>query len=290
MTKCIIRLTLTKAVAIVFVTALCSVGLIRAQDLKGPDTLLVPSGNLTLKALFWRPNGKGPFPTIIFCHGSYRITDTIITPEQQISSIGSLFASKGYIYFALFRRGVGLSKSQGKNCADLMYDAFIEKGPEERNIIQLQQLETDQLQDMIAGLGILRKRKDVDTSRIVIMGHSFGGSLAFLLAEHEPGIKAVITFGASGYSWDRSPILRARLISAIRNVNVPVMIIHAQNDYSTTPGYSMDSLMNKLNKPHLLVIYPPFGNSPFQGHNMISLGIDVWEKDVFKFLEDTLGN
>jgi dienelactone hydrolase len=266
----------------------CLAGHLSAQDFIKPDTVSVQSGQLTLKALLWRPAGRGPFPTVIFCHGSYGVSDTIASAEEQTSSLGQVFAGKGYIFLGLFRRGVSLSKSQGKNSADLMSNAMKEKGQEERNKVQLHQLETDQLQDMIAGITFLRKRKDVDTGRMAIIGHSFGGSLALLVAEHDPGLKAVVIFGATGYSWDRSPQLRSRLMSAVKNITVPIMVIHAQNDYSTNPGYALDSFMNKLNKPHLLKIYPPFGNSPFEGHNMIFLSIKTWETDVFKFLNKIL--
>jgi len=33
------------------------------------QTVVVPSGNLRLKALLWKPNGPGPFPAVLFCHG-----------------------------------------------------------------------------------------------------------------------------------------------------------------------------------------------------------------------------
>jgi len=34
------------------------------------QTVVVPSGNLRLKAFLWKPNGPGPFPAVLFCHGS----------------------------------------------------------------------------------------------------------------------------------------------------------------------------------------------------------------------------
>ncbi len=135
------------------------------QNFTVPDTISVRSAELTLKALLWRLSGEGSFPTIIFCHGSYETTDTKYDPVEQISILGPVFLRKGYIFLVLFRRGVGLSKGQGENSADLMADALREKGLEERNKVQLQQLNTDQLQDMISGLAFLRNRKDVVTNR-----------------------------------------------------------------------------------------------------------------------------
>jgi carboxymethylenebutenolidase len=277
-----------KRIAIIFITSLCSVERISAQDLKSQDTVSVQSGSLTLKALLWRPVGKGPFATIIFCHGSYASDDTIQDPIKEASVLGPLFAGRGYIYFALFRRGVGLSKGEGLNGADLMDSAFKKSGQKGRNEVQLQQLENAQMQDMMAGIAYLKKIPDSDTTRMAIMGHSFGGSLALMIAEHWPGLKAVIVFSPSGYSWNFSPSLRSKLISAVKNTGSHIMIIHAQNDYSTNPGYSLDSVLNQLHKKHILEIYPAFGNSANEGHNVIFLNSKIWEADVFKFLEDNL--
>jgi len=253
-----------------------------AQNVTVPDTM-TKSGSLALKGLLWRPSGTGKFPAIIFCHGGYRDSESI-----RDLVLGPVFAKHGYIFLFLFRRGVGLSQGQGVNSSDLIDKAFKEKGQDERNKVQLQQLETDQLQDMIGGLTLLTVRKDVDTNRVAVVGVSFGGSLALLLAEHEAGLKTAILFSPARYGWDRSPQLRIRLIRAVKNISAPIMIIHAQNDYSINHGTVLDSVMNQLRKPHLLKIYPKLGNSPSEGHNLINLSIVTWEKDVFDFLDKSL--
>jgi len=260
---------------------------LHGQDSLSPDTLTITSGKLALKALLWKPSGTAPFPTIIFCHGSYETNDRYDV-LQQTSVLGDLFANNGYLFFGLFRRGTGLSKDQGENGADLMTKAFKEKGQEERNKVQVHQLQTDQLQDMISGLSYLRQRKDVDTTRIAVLGHSFGGSLAMLVAEHNRHLQAAVIFGAAGYSWNLSSQLRTLLFNAAKNITVPVMIIHAKNDYSTNPGYALDSAMNLFHKRHLLKIYPSFGTSQLEGHNIIFLNTGIWQNDVFNFLRTNL--
>ena len=40
----------------------------------GPDTVVVQSGALTLRALLWRPHGRAPFPAVLFNHGSGHAT------------------------------------------------------------------------------------------------------------------------------------------------------------------------------------------------------------------------
>ena len=280
--------SMIKGIAIILTISFCSFESLSAQDSKSPDTVLVKSGGLKLKALLWRPLGNGPFAAVIFCHGSYSSDDTTHDPIKESSVLGPLFAGRGYIFFALFRRGVGLSRGEGLNSADLMDNAFEINGQKGRNEVQLQQLETAQMQDMMAGIAYLKKISDLDTTRMAILGHSFGGSLALMIAEHWPDLKAVVVFSPSGYSWNISPLLRSKLISAVKNTNSPIMIIHAQNDYSTNPGYSLDSVLNRLHKKHLLEIYPAFGNSTNEGHNMIFLKSKIWEADVFRFLEDNL--
>jgi dienelactone hydrolase len=261
---------------------------LHAQISERPDTVTVLSGSVSLKGLLWRPAGKGLFPTVIFCHGSYETNDSRYDAVQQTSVLGPLFAKNGYVFLALFRQGTGLSKDQGESTADLMTKALREKGQQERNKVQMQQLQTSDLQDMSSGLALLRRRTDVDTNRIAVLGHSFGGSLALLVAEYDPEIKAVVVFGAAGYSWNVSQQLRTRLSNAVKKINVPVMLVYAQNDYSLNPAYGLDSVMNLIGKQHVLKIYPQFGNSPAEGHNIIFLKADLWKGEVFKFLRQHL--
>jgi dienelactone hydrolase len=272
-----------KKLTILFVSLFGFIIFLFGQNINGPDTVMVRSGNLTLKALLWTPSGRGLFPTIIYSHGSYRDTETI-----KDLVLGPVFAKRGYLFLFLFRRGIGLSRGQGVNSADLIDQAFKEKGQELSNKVRLQQLETDQLQDMIAGFRFLTTRKNVDTNRMAVVGVSFGGSLALFLTEHEPTLKAVVAFSPAGVNWDRSPQLRLRLINAINNISVPIMIIHAANDYSINPGIVLDSVMNNLKKQHVLKIYPKFGDSPAEAHNLVNLSVSTWENDVFNFLAENL--
>jgi dienelactone hydrolase len=129
---------------------------------------------------------------------------------------------------------------------------------------------------------------DVDINRIVLVGHSFGGSLGLLVAERDTGIKAAVVFAAAGYSWSRSPMLTKRLKEAVTNIKVPIMLIHDQNDYSTAPINLLDSLKNKLNKPHILKIYPKSGNLLSDGQNLVFQGIPTRKADVIKFLNESL--
>jgi hypothetical protein len=76
-----------KLFTIALILTCCSVERMQAQDFKGPDTVSLQSGKLTLKGLLWRPVGIAPFPTVIFCLGSYGGSDTVSNPPIRLPTI-----------------------------------------------------------------------------------------------------------------------------------------------------------------------------------------------------------
>jgi carboxymethylenebutenolidase len=261
----------------------------KAQASDGPETVAVKNGPLTLHALLWRPQGRGPFPAILFNHGSGRTRQDLerLGPyELQAPVLGPVFARHGYVFLYLFRRGVGLSADQGTNAIDAMNREFAVHGQEGRNAIQLRLLENEDMSDALAGFAFLRALPEVEVRRVAAVGHSFGGPLTLLLAEREPKLRAAVVFSGAGYSWDRSPELRARLLAAIDRTAVPVFLIYAANDYSLAPAKALDGRLQQLGKPHRLKIYPPMGRSPDDGHGFLYLGVNIWEPDVFAFLDE----
>jgi dienelactone hydrolase len=257
----------------------------------GADTVVIQSGALTLRGLLWRPHGRGPFPAVLFNHGSGHATgaDAFGRHDQRHPDIlGPVFAKHGYVLLYLFRRGDGLSRGQGVPAGDRMDSAFVADGDDARNQLQMRLLETDELSDALAGLAFLRTRPEVDPRRVAVCGVSFGGSLTVLAAERDSALRAVVVFAAAGYSWDRSPPLRARLTAAVGRIAVPTFFIHAANDYSVASGQALDAERARLGKPHRVKIYPPVGRTADEGHDFVDLGVAMWEPDVFAFLDDRM--
>ena len=250
------------------------------------ETFEVTSGALTLQAFLWRPSGRGPFPAVLFNHGSYSIDDPMPLTEPAV--LGPLFARHGYVFLFLFRQGIGLSQGQGTADGDLMASALAADGQEGRNRVQLQLLEGEELDEALAGLAFLRALPDVDSSRIAVAGHSFGGSLTLFLAAREPTLRAAVVFGAAAGSWDQSPVLRDRLLAAVHQAPAPVFFIHAANDYSVAPGQALSGEMRRLKKPYRLKVYPSFGRTTRDGHNLLYRSVATWERDVFAFLDEHL--
>jgi len=261
------------------------------QAYGGPETVVVHNGSVTLRGLLWRSRGRGPFPAILFNHGSGRSREQLerLGPyERQADALGPVFANHGYMFLYLFRRGAGLSADQGTNSFDLMNGELAANGMDARNALQLQLLENRELSDALSGLAFLRALPEVNSRAVAAIGHSFGGSLTLLLAEREPTLRAIVVFSGAGYSWDRSPKLRERLLAAVPHIAAPVFFIHAANDYSVTPGQALDAQLRQLGKPHRLKIYPPVGHTADEGHDLVYLGVSTWERDVFAFLGEKL--
>lgn len=248
-----------------------------------PDTLVVRSGALQLRALLWRPVGRGPFPAVLFNHGSGPAGLTL-TPER--TALGPVFARHGYAFLFLFRRGSGLSAREGANSFDVFNRALATQGQGARNRAQMRLLEGDDLSDAAAALAFLRALPDVDGKRVAVAGHSFGGSLTLLLAERDTAIRAAVVFGAAAGSWGPSRELQARLRTAVRHTASPVFFIHAANDYSVAPGKALSAEMHRTGKPHRLKIYPRVGRTAVEGHEFIFRAIPAWESDVFAFLDE----
>lgn len=258
-----------------------------------PESVVIHSGPVALHALVFRPQGAGPFPGILLNHGSGRTEEELkrLGPyEANAEKLGPLFVRHGYVFLYLFRRGVGPSTDQGTNAVDLMHRASAARGQEARNALQLELLQSREMTDALAALKFLRALPDVSASKVGIVGHSFGGSLTILMAERVPDLRAVVVFSAAGYSFDRSPELRERLLAALSRIAAPTFFIHAENDYSLSSGKALDSRLEALGKPHRLKIYPPIGRTVDDGHDFLHLGIGTWEPDVFAFLDEHMRN
>jgi dienelactone hydrolase len=260
----------------------------QTPKLSSPDTVTIPSGDLRLKAFLWKPAGAGPFPAVLFNHGSGGV-DAAHTAGMPITEaaerLAPVFLKHGYAFLYLFRRGQGLSSEQAPFMQELLRKEEASKGTVARQQLQFKLATQDHLDDVLAALAFLRTVAGVDPQRIAIVGHSFGGQLTLLAAERDPSVKAAVTFAAAAASWNRSPELRERLLTAVRTTNAAIMLTEAANDYSTTAAQSLAAELQRLHKPHLLKIYPPVGSTAEDGHNALYEALPEWEGDVFSFLD-----
>ncbi|HKN61064.1 MAG TPA: prolyl oligopeptidase family serine peptidase [Candidatus Acidoferrales bacterium] len=239
-----------------------------------------PSDNLTLRGYLYKPGGPGPFPAVVYNHGSA----PGMLSAGAFDALGPVFASHGWVFFGPFRRGQGLSASAGPYIGDEITTAENKGGLAAGAATMVRLLETDHLNDQLAALAWLRHQAFVQPNHIAVAGNSFGGIEAVLGAEREKYCAAIDSAGGA-QSWARAPELQARMIRAVRNSQAPIFFFQAENDYDLSPSQTLSAAMKDAGKVFELKIYPPYGKSVQDGHTFGYFGSSVWSADVFRFLK-----
>jgi dipeptidyl aminopeptidase/acylaminoacyl peptidase len=253
---------------------------LQAEEPGKTEVVSFPSGALTLRGVVYRPAGTGPFPAILWNHGSA----SGMLSQQAFDSMGPVFASHGWVYFAPWRRGQGLSASAGPYIGDEIAAATKKGGTAAGATTMLRLLEGDHLNDQLAGLRWLGTQTFVGAKRIAVGGHSFGGIETVLGAEREPYCAAIDASGGA-QSWAEAPELQTVMLRAVRNARAPIFFIQAENDFDLSPSRVLSSAMKEAGKPYDIKIFPAFGESAQEGHSFAYLGSSVWASDVLRFLE-----
>ena len=175
------------------------------------------SGNLTLVGFLFKPDGPGPFPGLVWNHGSERDPGTM----RQFDAVAAIFVPAGYVVLAPMRRGHG--ESEGPYIMDQLRRA--DAG---RASLLVRAMEGEQLDDQLAGEAYLKHLPYVDPDRLVVAGCSFGGIQTLLATERGAGYRAAVAISPGALSWNGNPLLRARLVAAVRKTEIPVFVISRQ--------------------------------------------------------------
>ncbi len=243
-----------------------------------------PSGSLRIHAYLYKPNGDGPFPVVIYNHGSRDGRPRRPEPNE---FIGNLLTRAGYSVLIPERRGYG--DSDGPTLAEAMGNDWGQR------FVARVEAETD---DVFAAVDYLRTLPFADTKRIGIMGYSLGGIVTmFAISRSTTFAVAINQAGAAG-AWNISAEIRSALIAAAEKATTPALLQVAQNDRTTDSITTLGEIFKKRGVPHRTVIYEPFTPQPASGAVTVGIplntapghevfraqGVHVWERDVLEFL------
>jgi carboxymethylenebutenolidase len=243
------------------------------------ETVTFPSDGRTLHGALYKPAGPGPFPAIVYNHGSAEGMISV----QAATALGPEFARRGWVFFMPYRRGQGLSMDAGPYILNEIRDAERDGGLRAGAAATVRLLENDHLADQLAGLEWLKKNPFVSPGRIAVAGNSFGGIETVLGAERGTYCAAIDSSGAA-MSWAEAPELQELMKRSVRRARVPIFFFQAENDFDLTPSRVLFAEMKAAGKPAEMNIYPPYGSSAKEGHTLGYFGASIWADDVFRFL------
>src|ERR1700724_104658 len=246
----------------------------------GAEVVSFPSGKLMLQGILFKPEGTGPFPAVVYNHGSA----PGMLSEQAFAALGPVFADHGWVFFGPYRRGQGRSASAGPYIGDEIAAATRKGGIAAGAATMVRLLETDHLNDQLAALAWLRAQRFVEPHRIAVAGTSFGGIEAVLGAERASYCAAIDAAGGA-QRCGAAPDVRALMARAVRHSRAPLFFFQPANDYELSPSRALSAAMKEAGKEFEIKIYPPFGKSAPDGHSFGYFGSSVWGVDVFHVLD-----
>jgi len=259
---------------LVITSVLCLEALAASGQSKYVDVHYLSDG-LRIQAYLYKPDGAGPFPAVIYNHGSRAGRERRPVPFEYI---GEFLNPAGYVVLVSERRGYG--NSDGPTWPE---DVGNNRG---RFVARLQR-ETD---DVLAAVDYLRTLPFVDARRIGIMGWSFGGIVTMFAVSRSIAFGAAVNQAGGALTWNDNAGVRNALVAAAEKTTTPTLLLVAENDRTTDSITTLDEIFGKRGVEHRTVIYRPFVShergfaSAAPGHQVFSAqGVSVWRRDVLDF-------
>ena len=242
------------------------------------------SGGLTLAGYVFKPDGAGPFPTLIWNHGSEQNP----SGGPQFDSVAAIFVPAGYVVVAPVRRGQG--DSEGDYIQDRIQAEFSGSGPAAAEQRMVQLMESEQLGDQLAGLAFAKTLPFVDSTRLVVAGCSYGGIQTLLAAERGAGFKAAMAISPAALSWRGHEVLQQRLLEAVRHIEIPVLLIQPPDDASLEPARVLGAEARRVGKTSFTAkVYPATMPASQRGHCFGGAkGMRNWASDALGFFGNVL--
>ena len=145
---------------------------------------IVLAGTLTL------PKGEGPFPAVLLIAGSGpQDRDESLASHRPFLLIADAFTRKGIAVLRCDKRGVGKSTGNPDSATTM-----------------------DLAADSKAALAYLKSRKEVDGTRIGLLGHSEGAIIAPYLAGHSKDVKWLVLLAAPATNGEQTLLNQSELI------------------------------------------------------------------------------
>jgi len=241
-----------------------------------------PVAHDVVVTIFRDPAWRGPHPVAVLGHGRATTPEVNATLGRvRLSPAASWLAGFGFLVAVPTRIGYGVTggpdiENTG-TCARKHYPPAYHAGA----------LQT------LAVLDAMRRRPDASRDRAIVIGQSFGGTIAIAVAAiGPPGVQAAINFaGGGGGNPQTRPErpctpdgLRDLFGSYGRTARMPTLWVYSQNDRYWGPSLPREwfAAFRAAGGRGEFVGLPPFGED---GHRSFMGAQSAWEPHVARFLQ-----
>lgn len=187
------------AACLFFAAAVCAAQ--ERSTVRVPTPFVENGAPVTLEMVVYKPEGAGPFPAVMFNHGSTGIGNdpSLFKQTWAPERLANWFTQRGWLVAFPQRRGRGQS--------DGLYDEGFTAKRDHYSCEPALALAGFEhaLADLEAAVAWLQRNPDVDARRMDIAGWSRGGILAIAYAGTRPGVfQGAINF-VGGWMSDKCP-------------------------------------------------------------------------------------
>jgi carboxymethylenebutenolidase len=206
-----------------------------------------------------KPEGSGPWPALIVIQEWWGL-------DQQTKNIADRFASAGYLAFA----------------PDLYHGELAQLGDGQKAMSLAQKYGQNAVIELQILFDTLKHHPDCN-GKVGSVGFCFGGRMSLALGISRP-LDAICTFYGGGMQ---------QLFDQLGSIKCPVLGLFGDQDQSIPVGTveQFDKLLNELNIPHEIKVYPNSGHAFFRDTDpnvyKLEAAKDAWER-VTKFFKSNL--
>jgi carboxymethylenebutenolidase len=221
-------------------------------------TVSYKSGDETVQAVMYTPEGKGPFPGIVVIHEWWGLNDWV-------KGEASKLADQGYVALAI----------------DL-YRGKVATTPEDAHELMRGVPEDRAKRDLHAAVEFLKSQSNVKKDRLASIGWCMGGGYSLDVALQEPRLAAaVINYGHL-----------ATETETLQQIHASILGLFGGKDQGISPDSvrKFEQQMKQLGKKVDITIYPDAGHgfeNPVNASYRADDTADAWKRTV-DFLASTL--
>jgi len=269
-----------------------------AQALVQPQILKLPmkgggffGGDVAMAAHFYKPQGDGPFPAVVFSHGRAADREVRATLKYPVLvGHGNFWLRKGFALIAPLRRGYGETGGVDSEASGATWRlGSCRTDPDYAKVAKIAG------EAVLATLDWAREQPWAAKDKILLVGQSVGGlTTVAVAAGNPPGVVGAINFsGGAGGSPDDSPGRSCKPENLTKlfeefgkTIRIPSLWLYAENDlfWGAEAPKEWHRAFSAGGSKTRSVMTPPVPGVK-DGHALLASGGRLWSPPVNDFVK-----